>query len=107
MRLEVCLQGNDDSSSVSLGDRENAEQSSGSSTAPVAEVVSFLKRNKTAKIIYIIDTHSMDNGFFAYTGDSPKDYMACSLEEVSTTCISWTAFARLTCGLDCPGLHSA
>src|SRR5882757_2533625 len=43
----------------------------------------FLEEHPMAKIVIIIDTHSMENGFFIWTGNSPEDYRACSLLEVS------------------------
>ena len=44
--------------------------------------VEFLKKHVTAKILFIVDTHSLDNGCFVYAGDSPMTYEACSLLEV-------------------------
>ena len=52
-------------------------------TASPTAAVEFLKAHPTAKIIFIVDTHSADNGYFLYAGDSPKTYEACSLLEVS------------------------
>jgi len=46
---------------------------------------SFLNRHPTAKILFIVDTHSLENGFFIYAGDSPQDYLACSLLEVGSS----------------------
>ncbi len=98
IRMEVTLQDHyQDSSSVSLQrGREEAGPPSRAPKDPVAIVLDFLKQNKTAKIIYIIDTHSMDNGFLAYTGNTPKNYMACSLEEVRTFGTNMTSLALLT-----------
>lgn len=50
---------------------------------PVATAVAFLERYKTAKIIYVIDTHALDNGFLVWKGTKPKNFQACSLDEVS------------------------
>ena len=44
--------------------------------------VEFLKKHITAKILFIVDTHSLDNGHFVYAGDLPMTYKACSLLEV-------------------------
>jgi hypothetical protein len=49
---------------------------------PIAEITAFLNTNPMAKIIYVIDTHSIENGYLTYKGNSPKDYEACSLGEV-------------------------
>lgn len=43
----------------------------------------FLGDHQTAKIVMIIDTHSADNGYFIWTGDTAESYRACSLLEVS------------------------
>lgn len=43
----------------------------------------FLKAHPTAKIVVVIDTHCIENGFFIYKGISPENYAACSLLEVS------------------------
>jgi len=43
----------------------------------------FLKAHRTAKIVIVIDTHCIENGFFIYKGDSPENYAACSLLEVN------------------------
>jgi hypothetical protein len=45
-------------------------------------VEEFLTKHRTAKIVVVIDTHCMDNGYFVYTGESPEQYQACSLKEV-------------------------
>lgn len=42
----------------------------------------FLRTHKTAKIITVINTHCLDNGYFVWTGNSSDDYCACSLLEV-------------------------
>lgn len=47
---------------------------------------SFLKEHKTAKIVFIIDTHSLDNGYFLYAGDTPNTYDGCQLIEASIPC---------------------
>ncbi|KAF9642917.1 hypothetical protein BDM02DRAFT_3132771 [Thelephora ganbajun] len=39
-----------------------------------------------AKIVTIIHTHCLDNGFFVWTGDSPETYHACSLLEILRDC---------------------
>lgn len=82
--MDVCLQESfKDSSSTSGSGEKRKRTSHGTRKDPVSMVADFLNQNETAKIIYIIDTHSLDNGFLAYTGETPQDYMACSLEEVS------------------------
>ena len=47
-----------------------------------ATIKAFLRRYGAAKLIIILDTHSLDNGYFAWTGSSPSTYEACSLQEV-------------------------
>ena len=47
----------------------------------------FLKIHSTAKIIVVLDTHSLTNGFFVWKGNSEKrDYEACGMLEVSAMC---------------------
>ena len=46
----------------------------------------FLEKHETAKVIMVIDTHCLENGFFVYTGASAESYKACSLKEASTLC---------------------
>lgn len=53
-------------------------------TSSVEEVTRFLNKYKTAKIVVAIDTHSLDNGFFAFEGNSATSYKACSMLEVNT-----------------------
>jgi hypothetical protein len=50
-------------------------------------VANFLTKYPSARIIVVIDTHCLDNGYFVYTGTSPATYLACSLQEVSATLI--------------------
>ena len=39
----------------------------------------FLAEFPTAKIVVIIDTHCLKNGFFVWTGNSKDSYQACPL----------------------------
>jgi hypothetical protein len=45
----------------------------------------FLQKYDTAKIVFILDTHSADNGRFVYTGADDSTFKACSLFEVTRT----------------------
>lgn len=44
----------------------------------------FLMDHPTAKIIVVIDTHCIDNGFLLWRGTTAENLLACSLSEVST-----------------------
>lgn len=56
------------------------------STSVVPDVAEeFLKKRKTAKILFIVDTHCLENGCFVYEGDSPTEYRACTLFDVGTS----------------------
>jgi len=44
--------------------------------------MAFLKARPTAKIVIVIDTHCLENGFFTYVGDDPVSLRGCSLLEV-------------------------
>ena len=52
---------------------------------PVVEALNFLSRFPTAKIIIVVDTHSVENGAFAWTSDpdNPKAFKTCYLYEAS------------------------
>jgi len=52
-------------------------------TTDLSVAEAFLEKHSTAKIVFIVDTHCLDNGYFVYKGASPKTYEACSLLEVS------------------------
>jgi len=53
------------------------------STADLSVAEAFLKQHSTAKIVFIVNTHCLPDGFFVYLGDSPDTYKSCSLLEVS------------------------
>jgi capsule polysaccharide modification protein KpsS len=82
LRLEVALQGLEVPVTVSRDEGTKKDVRYEVFEDPVSEVIKFLERYSTAKIIYVVDTHAMDNGFLAYEGTTPKDYLSCSLEEV-------------------------
>jgi len=44
--------------------------------------MAFLKARPMARIIIVVDTHCLENGFFMYVGDSPVSLMGCALLEV-------------------------
>lgn len=73
---------------------------------PIQEVTKFLGKHTTAKIIVVIDTHSLENGRFVYTGDTPGTYEACSLFEVCTQLTTKRSLLLLTILTDNQGLHS-
>jgi len=51
-------------------------------TTDLSVAETFLKTHSTAKIVFIVNTHSLPDGFFVYVGDSPDTYKSCSLLEV-------------------------
>jgi hypothetical protein len=52
----------------------------------LAAAVDLLNKYPTAKIVVIVDTHSLEeSGFFIYTGSTPGEYKACCLNEVCAT----------------------
>ena len=51
---------------------------------PVPET--FLEFHLTAKIMFIVDTHSLDNGSFVFKGEDAVSYEACLLYEVDPLC---------------------
>ncbi|KAF9642992.1 hypothetical protein BDM02DRAFT_3192357 [Thelephora ganbajun] len=63
---------------------------------PVAEAKAFLARHSVAKIVIIIDTHCLENGAFVWTGDSPENYQACTLQEILKDCIPPEIFRYLS-----------
>jgi len=65
--------------------------------------IEFLKARPTAKILVIIDTHCLENGYFTYVGDDAVSLQGCSLLEV---CLSLDIMCglHLTCAPDLGGL---
>jgi hypothetical protein len=56
----------------------------------------FMTDNPMAKIIIVIDTHCLDNGFFVWTGENAtKNFQSCSLLEVSLTRLTNFYHSRL------------
>jgi len=51
-------------------------------TQDITDVTEFMGRFPAAKIVVVLDTHSLDNGYFAWKGSSPSTYEGCSLQEV-------------------------
>jgi len=47
-----------------------------------ARAEAFLKTHPMAKIIFIVDTHCLENGYLVWTGDRPETYQGCTLLEV-------------------------
>lgn len=42
----------------------------------------FVAAHPSAKLVFIIDTHCLENGHFVWTGKTPQDLSACELIEV-------------------------
>lgn len=88
-------------------DGEDAEEESDDieeSQNPNKDAKDFLRKNPTAKIVVVIDTHCLENGAFVWTGDSPTSYQACFLAEVRIL-TSLNPFAT-DIPADTQGLHS-
>jgi hypothetical protein len=64
----------------------------------------FLEVHPTAKIIVVIDTHSLDNGFLLWRGTAASNYQACSLLEVGAVS-PYVSCTKISIDLD--GLHPA
>ena len=66
-------------------------------------ISNFLQKYNTTKIVFILDTHSADNGRFVYTGANDNTFKVCSLQEVTrTTTLHISGANRCT---DPPGLY--
>ena len=63
-------------------DSDNVNDHLYETTTDLSIAEAFLKTHSTAKIVFIVDTHSLPDGFFVYVGDSPDTYKSCSLLEV-------------------------
>lgn len=50
---------------------------------PTVQARDFLAKNPLAKILVVLDTHSLENGSFVWKGNAPPSYEGCSLLEVS------------------------
>ena len=78
MRVDVSLEGNWAGSSATGGvDMQELQD-------PFQEADKFLAKYSLAKIIVIVDTHCLDNGFLVYKGNSPVDYEQCTLHQVDS-----------------------
>lgn len=75
--MDVPLQGN----TTDVGDEDVVYETI--SGDPVERAEQFLKKNKTAKIVIVLDTHCAENGAFVWTGTSPATYRSCFMLEVS------------------------
>jgi len=86
------------SKSRKVGKGKQVKQADGESQEqcqPEDMAARFLELHPTAKIVFIIDTHCLDEtGSFIFIGNSPESYRACTMAEVSTTCV-WTAVASV------------
>lgn len=60
----------------------------------------FLERHPSGLLLLAIDTHSLDNGFFTYTGNDPASLMGCGLLEVRLIQDHTIAMPHLTSDLD-------
>ena len=49
---------------------------------PVVRACRFLKKFTSPKMVVIIDTHCLENGYFVWSGDSSENYQTCSMKEV-------------------------
>lgn len=49
------------------------------------EATDFLLDHPTAKIVVVIDTHCLDNGYYIWSRDgNTNDFQACEMEEASS-----------------------
>ena len=66
----------------------------------------FLQHHSTVKIVVIVDTHCVENGYFAWNKNGGGDYESCSLFEVSSSTLSFSPFRTLMTSIDPPRLYS-
>jgi len=86
MQLDLSLEGittGEDKQPPPKRSKKGKEREVVMTAASTAE--KFLSSHLTAKIVVVVDTHCLDNGFLVYTGASTESYKACTLKEVSTT----------------------
>ncbi|KAF9646686.1 hypothetical protein BDM02DRAFT_3188658 [Thelephora ganbajun] len=83
LRDRLCLSyaNNEESIKRSLKSTQHPEDSLFKVSKDVSLAERFLGTHSMAKIIIVIHTHCLNNGFFVWTGDSPETYHACSLLE--------------------------
>ena len=77
--MDVPLEGMNSKKKVST--RANDSQLA-KSKKPIQDVVDFLEKHESARIVLIIDTHCLDCGGFVWTGDSPQTFQGCTVGEV-------------------------
>jgi hypothetical protein len=97
--LEVPFDG-----SMADGDGERYDTGRTGSMHSLDEIIAFLARHPTAKIIIVIDTHCLsETGAFIWTGVNADTYRTCRMDEVCHITVGCSA-PNLTCMqiiLDC------
>lgn len=98
MLMEVAL----DTAAQQAADDEGyrADNIITTDTSEAAE--DFLQEHLMAKIVVVIDTHCLENGFLLWRGTTADDYKACTLLEVSTMDHH---ISRANISIDLEGLH--
>ncbi|KAF9781086.1 hypothetical protein BJ322DRAFT_1023203 [Thelephora terrestris] len=81
MLMEVAL---DSSAKQAADDNDDDGNTVKTQTPEAAE--EFLAEHPTAKIVVVIDTHCLENGFFVWRGTG-SDMLACTLYEILSDCI--------------------
>lgn len=80
MYVEVDLdntKGND-----GAGNNDDWEDDDGDDDAATRAMEAFFDDHPTTKMLFALDTHSVENGFFAWTRGDGKQVEACRLYEV-------------------------
>ena len=83
MRMEVSLKRDLSKTSVS----KSWEKATRGAKSSIKAAEQFLEEFPNAKIVVIIDTHSLEDGRFLWTGKNPTTFQSCYLAEVIIFCL--------------------
>ena len=81
---------------INSGSMDEVDETHEELMDPAVQARDFLAKNPMAKILVVLDTHSMENGSFVWKGNTPPSYEGCSLQEVSLHLFQRIAYLHAT-----------
>lgn len=81
--MDVALDTGKDQTPVATVQKGKGKKKSSADDEAVGEVLEFLTKWESAKIVVVVETHCLDTGVFVWKGDEPANYQTCSFLEVS------------------------
>ena len=96
-------------SSKSKGQKHESSESKGQKHEHFAQVVEFLGQHPTAKIVFIVDTHCLEEtGLFLWAGQDATNYQTSTLLDVSLHALIYCSYDLNDCPDDprlCSRVH--